>query len=240
MTILERCAAVAEALTRVEVVRKNAHQRASIEQRSQEWTSRMARLSSTRVKASWLGLEPSSVPAFTDAWQKVRGLAGTAANRLAESEDAASLSADASWVQLLSAAGTANDALEDAVKCAWRALIAEGGAVEPPSALKSRIAQTPRNNEGMSSYEQHHAAYARLVSQGMPKTADDPRALADALRGCRNAFHALEFDVPTEVEMFFKAVNAGGANLELLTPVVLDWLQRNSQVARYVVKGVSR
>lgn len=240
MTLLQRCVAISEKLAQVESIQRNAHQRAAIDKRLEEWRPCLASLETARTRLSWVGLNAQEVPAASTALSRVRSLAAEAAGLLAETSNVGALAQGDLWTRLLRTSDGATSTLNEAAQLAWSSTVSGYGVTEAPLDLRSRLPQTPSNAEAMVRYEERYAIYARLANQKSPKSADDVRALREAVGSLRETYAGLRFDVPAEVEAFFKAVNAGGAGLELLTETVRAWLHDNDQLDRYVVRSLAR
>ncbi|TIW72666.1 MAG: hypothetical protein E5V53_32670 [Mesorhizobium sp.] len=103
---------------------------------------------------------------------------------------------------------------------------------EAPSVVKGRIAMTPSNTAAFKMYDQIHQAF-RTEFDKLPadKAAiDRVKALATTLTETAKEF---DFDVPADVKRFLEAIQTGGAKLDLLTDVVLKWLEENNAFDTY-------
>jgi hypothetical protein len=240
VTLLDKCAVILGTLNQVEIARRNASQRAAVDQRVREWADCSSKMERARERARLIDLTDPQAETCRSEWKKARELAAAAAERLAETGDASSLSKDALWTQLLASARAAAESTENAISAAWQIFVQEHEPVESAAAVRGRLSLTPENEKTLRDYEAVHTAYSRLKSQAAPRTANDRQDFLDALAQCREVFERFHFDVPSEVDAFFKAVNSGGASLELLTPVVMQWLRANHQLERYIIRSLSR
>ena len=237
MKLADRCAAVATSLVKVDAASRNANQRAAVEIRAREWNTRRSELEGVQKRISLVGLKSSDIPAAANTVNHLRSLAVEAAARLAESGDVSTLPNDDLWTRLLTTAEGVQEALSNAGQEAWRSLVSSIGTVEVPHEVRARLPMTtPPNAEVFAQYEAQHAVYSRIANQKLPTSADDTQTLRDAVATMRLLYGRLQFDVPEDVEAFFRAVNSGGAGLELLTDVVRNWLEKSGQIGRFLIK----
>ncbi|NNU44776.1 hypothetical protein [Ramlibacter montanisoli] len=110
----------------------------------------------------------------------------------------------------------------------------------PSHQLRATASPLPQNDALLADYEAQYRAASRLASMENPRSASDPEAFAQAIDSCKEIAGRLRFDAPTDVEEFFRALNAGGASLALVTPTVLAWLSKNDQLGRYIVRSCVR
>lgn len=237
MTMLERANAIIFKMEQVTVARKTTHQRAAIQQRLSEWNERLRDLENLREKLAWLRSPADTQRQFPEEFPAVHALTVEAVNRLKEGSGVDALTEDALWTRLISTASSATAGLNETLQSAWGQKADSHGVVESPAGLRGRLPQTPSNGEAMARYSAQHGIYARLVNQKEPRSVNDPQTLAAAVVGLRQIFTELDFDAPPDVDAFFKAVDAGGASLPMLTRPVLDWLQANGQMDRFTVRS---
>lgn len=240
MSLLDKCALILGTLNQVEIARRNASQRAAIEQRVREWSDRTSKLDRARERAKLIDLPDYQAEASRTEWKKTRDLAAAAADRLAETGDASSLSRDPLWTQLLASAQAAAESTENAIAVAWQKFVQEHDPMESAADVRGRLSLTPENEQALRDYEAVYATYSRLSSQAGPRTPNDRQVFLETLSQCRQVFQRFQFDVPSDVGAFFRAVNSGGASLNLMTPVVMQWLADNHQLGRYVVRSLGR
>lgn len=236
-SLIERCHRTNEDLLKVEVARRTAHVRLQVQERTNEWNEHLGRLSVAIERARWAGVTPSEVPAFASKREQLGRIAAEASARLKEDSDVTHLTADALWTRLLQSAAGAAEALEEATKTSWQAFVQQQGSFAAPIELEAKITPTPANRQALASYLPHFAAYKRLATAAVPRSAQDKAALEMAAELCRVELAKLDYDVPSEIADFFRAVNANTATLSIVTPEVLRWLRESGQIHRYVVRS---
>ena len=152
--------------------------------------------------------------------------------RFAAEKKAATLKKGTGWANLIKEIKAASTDLSAAVVRSWKAYRQTVFTGEAPTVLKGRIAMTPANNSAFKTYEQLHQTF-RAEFDRLPadKAAiDRVKALAARLTETAKEF---DFDVPADVKRFLEAIQVGGANLELLTDPVLQWLEENKAFDNY-------
>ena len=236
ITILERCQAVNEIVSQVVSARKLQHARARLERRTREWADKRAKLTASRGRAEWVGLQPGAVVAFLQKRDQLATHAKEAVVRLSGGEDVTALTEDPLWTKLLKSAEGAADSLEEAVRQAWRGIVEGAGTLEEPAGLEATLPQTPANKQALDAYRLKYRDYKKLADQVVPRSATDRESLEHAVRECRSALSTVQRQVPKEVDEFFRAVDGYTATLALVTPQVLRWLEDNGQLARYQVR----
>lgn len=152
--------------------------------------------------------------------------------RFTAEKKAATLKKGTGWANLIKETKAASTDLSAAVVRSWKAYRQTVFTGEAPTVVKGRIAMTPANKSAFKTYEQLHQTF-RAEFDRLPadKAAiDRVKALAARLTETAKEF---DFDVPADVKRFLEAIQVGGANLELLTDPVLQWLEENKAFDNY-------
>jgi hypothetical protein len=236
-TLIQRCTTANADLERVEIARRNASARALIQQRAKEWEEHLVNLNAARERAVWMALTRAELSAMVACLNQLRRNAAEALARLKAGEDVSTLTSDSLWTRLLQSTEGVTNALDDAVKIAWRGFLEAQGSLSAPSDLQSQLPSTPTNVQALSAYRAAYATYGKLAAQQMPRSAEDKASLLAALAACRAEMAKMQHDVPADVEAFFRAVYSNSATLASLTPGVLQWLADNGQLHRYLVRS---
>lgn len=240
MNIMELCSGLESTLAQLEAARRGAQDGEAIDQRIQQWDGKLGDLEAARQRAEWLSVDLSQMASYQEQFTRTRQLAQEAAQRLAQRPDIEALTEGDLWVRLLQTAQkTASDAW-DQVKGAWALRVQEFRQLTPSHQLRATASPLPQNDALLADYEAQYRAASRLAGMENPRSASDPDAFSQAIDSCKEIAGRLRFDAPTDVEEFFRAINAGGASLTLLTPAVLAWLSENDQLIRYVVRSSGR
>jgi len=102
-----------------------------------------------------------------------------------------------------------------------------------PEQRKVSLVQTPDNKVAMGQYERLYEKFARYRH-----AVADTKEILDEVHRCSEALTNIIFDenVPTEVELFFKAIPSG-ACLDLLTAEVVEWLRAQGLLGSFVVRA---
>jgi hypothetical protein len=240
MNLMELCKSLEPTLAQLEAARRGAQDGEAIDQRMQQWKSELADLQSSRQRADWLRIELSQVPLYPEQFAYTRQLAEQAAQRLVVRPDIEALTEEDLWVRLLQTAQKTAGTAWAQVKRTWAQRVEEFRQLTPSHQLRATASPLPQNDAPLADHEVHYHAASRFAAMEVPKSAGDPEAFANSIDACRSLAAKLRFDAPAEVEVFFRAINAGGASLALVTPTVLAWLAENDQLGRYTVRGSGR
>lgn len=103
----------------------------------------------------------------------------------------------------------------------------------PPSQRESHLAPTPENKAALEKYKALYQDYIKYRT-AIPENDGEFNNLTDVV----NKLSKIEFkeDVPEDVRRFLSATNTG-ADLDLLTIEVIDWLRKNKMLSGYFVKA---
>jgi hypothetical protein len=240
MNMTELCSTLESTLKQLEVARRGAQDGEAVDHRARQWSERLGDLQSARERADWLHVDLSQVALYSEQFTYTQQLAKEAVQRLEQRSDIGALTEGDLWVRLLETAQkTANATLEQ-VKRSWTLKAEEFRQLTPSHQLRATASPLPQNDTLLSDYEVQYRVASRLAGQEGPKSAADPEAFSQAIETCGGLAAKLRFDAPKEVEEFFRAINAGGAALTLVTPTVLAWLADNDQLGRYTVRSSAR
>jgi hypothetical protein len=234
-TLLEKAESVREGLARVRLANQARQQIATLQQRSQEWNRVTKRR--TELLARWRTLtESSPLPEEEqEASAAVSALALQAHERL-NTRDVQALTEEALWERLLKSASAANDQLENESIAFWRNVIDEYGEVATPQVLANRAVRTPANDAALATYRASYDTFKRLVAQKIPTDPTPTKLLRAVVESMHSAREGLTLSAPEEVRAFLSAVDAGGAQLSLLTPSVIGWLAEHDDPQRFTIK----
>lgn len=102
----------------------------------------------------------------------------------------------------------------------------------PPSQKERILLHTPENDKSLQLYKELYERFSRFKSIS-PNNKEE----FDLLRNLSHQLNSIEFkeNAPECVREFLAATNTG-ANLELLTSEVMDWLRDNNLLNSYIVR----
>ncbi|WP_180721285.1 hypothetical protein [Paraburkholderia largidicola] len=207
----------------------------AIQNRSAEWSRRKEKRAELHVKSGYLAPPASKLAELASADEATRALCAEARERLSKSDGVDALSRDEFWIRLLAQADKANSLSSDAIRASWRALIRDLGEPEASSALLAREPETPGNKQALARYREVYTLYASLKSAAMPPDTRSADALRQHVEELRKIVSTLT-PTPQSVKLFFKAMEADGAALDLLTEEVLIWLRQYDDTSRFVIR----
>lgn len=174
-----------------------------------------------------------------EAIDKAKQLISQINARFVESPKATTLVNKQRWSKLMSTLTEFRASAEAQQKQDWKVYFSSklfGGV--PPEQRKQTILQAlPENQISLDRYTrlyQRFNQYRNLV----PATVEALREVLACSKDLANIQFVESDDVPVPVKAFFDATATGnGANLDLLTQEVIEWLRTNNMLANYVVRA---
>ncbi|GJG99176.1 hypothetical protein [Paraburkholderia terrae] len=233
-TLLEGARQARAGLDKVRRANQLRYQLSTIQNRASEWNEHKKTRDALLAKTGYLPLPAAAMTALVEADQACAALCAQARERL-ENRDIESLSEDELWRRLLNQADKSNNARAAAISANWRALISDLGTVETAQALFAREPETPGNKTALARYLELYPCYAELRNAAMPPAATSASTLRDHVDKLREILNALT-PMPESVKRFLKAIEAGGAALDLLNAEVLGWLGKYDDPSRFVIR----
>lgn len=238
-TLIHTCSQLRAGLQKVKTANQTRQEISALQQRMREWgqhaSTRQALAEKTRI------VDPNLLARedIAQADSKVKVLAEQAKRLLEDGCNVQALAADNLWVRLTSAAESANEIVKNAARDKWREFVGSLGNIESPSILEGRMLKIPANETILAIYKQDYAKYLAVVRADLPANASTHAELAETVETLQGLRERLKGTAPEAVRLFFKAIDNGGAALELFTPEVIDWLRENDDPSRFVVKSRS-
>lgn len=237
MTLLELCNDLDSTIVQLEDARRGTREAEAIELRKKQWQDKLDGFLKAQQCADWLEIELSQVDTFPELFFQTRQMAMEAVTRLEARPDTTVLTEEGLWARLLQTVQNAAEAALAEVKRNWSKRVDDFRQLTPPHQLRSTASALPQNEALLIAYERQYQAGSLLAAIDAPKSAKNAQSLSEAIGGCRLIATQLCFDAPAEVDEFFRAVNAGGASLALVTPTVIAWLENNDQLGGYTVRS---
>lgn len=159
--------------------------------------------------------------------------------RFSESPQSTTLVGGQRWTKLGNAISTLFTSVETLQKQDWiKHFSSNLFAGVPPEQRKQTIVQSmPDNIAAFRNYTQLYQRFNKYRNLVPSNIQEIEEVLA-----CSEQLTAIKFqendDVPGPVKAFFNATSSGsGANLDFLTPEVVEWLRSNNMLANYVVRA---
>jgi hypothetical protein len=146
------------------------------------------------------------------------------------------LATDSLWTRLNNAAESANQRLRDAGREQWRQFVESLGHIDSSAILEGRMLKTPSNEVILAKYKEHYAKYQAAVRVELPSSPTARLELTSTVASLQELREQLKGSAPEAVRVFLKAIENGGATLELLTTEVFEWIRENDDPNRFVVK----
>lgn len=173
------------------------------------------------------GVEVISPPSLEIA----RKASAALLKRFTSVKKAATLIRGVGWTNLIERTRDASRDLGSGAVNRWHSYRQEIFTGEDPSVIRGRIAFTPANNAAFNEYERVFRIFRSTTN--VPADANEIEHVRVLARALNEAAHAFDFNVPSEVKLFFEAVQGGVAELSLLTDDVRNWLKMNNAFESY-------
>jgi len=160
-------------------------------------------------------------------------------DRFVESPKASTLTNGKRWTKLMTTLNEFKDSVELVQKQDWKNYFSSKlFAGVPPEQRRQTILQAlPENRKALERYTKLYQSFNQYRSS-VPGTVEALREV----HACSKDLAEIKFvendDVPISVKAFFNATSTGsGANLDFLTPEVIEWLRTNNMLVNYVVRA---
>lgn len=234
-SLLHSSQILGSSLEQARIANVTRSQIAAIQNLQNEWSSKKNKAATLFEKAAWFD---ESLVADTDLQTKnaaVKRLVQDVVSVLRSNDNVQEVSKDNLWTRLLSQAENAATVLDTLIRTEWAKRVANAGTFETPERIGSVMPKTPKNTFTLQNYRQTYASFTALKSKGTPGSIQDLEEI-DRLAAVLVAnYKELVLDMPDEVRTFQQALVVGNAGLNLLTPTVVEWLQKNDDPERFVI-----
>lgn len=234
-TLINSCSQLRAGLQKAKVANQTRQEISALQQRLREWTQHASVRRSLAEKAIIVNPTLLQRDDIAQVDRSVQTLAEQAKKILQAGGNVQELATDSLWTRLTNAAESANERVRGAAREQWRHFIESLGHVDPPSVLEGRMLKTPANEALLGSYKQQYAKYQIAVRADLPTDAVTQEELVAVVAALQVLREQLRGTAPDAVRVFLKAVENGGAALELITPDVMEWLRGNDDPTRFVV-----
>lgn len=159
--------------------------------------------------------------------------------RFTESPKAATLVDKQRWTKLKESINEFNTVEETLQKQDWKGHYSTKlfGGVPPEQRERTILMTLTENRDALALYK---GLYKRLslYRTAVPSTAAELEEAQESSRQLSGIRFVENNDVPSAVREFFNATSSGGgANLELLTTEVVDWLRSNGMLNHFAVRA---
>lgn len=236
-TLIESCGQLLEGLQKVKVANQARQELSALQQRRREWEEVKNQRAELLTKACFFDYGLLSREDVKEADNHVQSLALEAKQVLENGGNVQDLANNSLWARLLGAAGASNDLLREALKSQWQNFIESLGHVVTPQSLDGQMLRTPANEALIVKYKQSYLIYQAAARAELPVRGSKPSDLLETVEALRSLSEQLRGTAPVAVRQFLRAVESGGADLELLTPEVIEWLRENDNPSRFQIKS---
>ena len=235
-TLIQSCSQLRVDLQKVKVANQTRQEISALQERMREWGQRVSTRQNLLNKA--LIVDPALLQRddIVQGDQSVISLAERSRQILEGGGNVQDLAADSLWTRLNNAAESSNQLLREAAREKWRQFFESLGHIDSVAVLEGRMLKTPANEAILAKYREHYAKYQSAVRVELPSTPSAREDLTSTVAALQELREQLKGSAPESVRLFLKAIENGGASLELLTPEVFEWIRENDDPTRFVVK----
>lgn len=198
-------------------------------------TEKVAALSGRRGLLRQGGIPLSHPPAI----EKARQSCAMILTRFTESPKAATLVDKQRWTKLTESLAEFNAVEETLQKQDWKGYYGTRlfGGVPPEQREQTILMTLSENQEALALYKRLYKRLS-LYRASVPCSAEELEEAQESSRQLSEVRFVENDDVPSAVREFFNATSSGsGANLELLTTEVVDWLRSNGMLNNFAVRA---
>lgn len=152
--------------------------------------------------------------------------------RFTKERSAESLTRRKYWTRLNEQLDETCKSMAASFKTAWHQFVDTAYSGQSPDDLERSLATTDRNIELLKRYNTVHRQLKNLA-RTRPNERTDFDQVREFARQLSEIYQGFDFNVPEDVKRFLRAVADGGADLDLLTDGVRDWLQEQKTSGHY-------
>lgn len=228
-------------IARIENICGRAENQRSIEEKAAEVERLQRLLNDARRLEDELGDEVKQLRLLQDQGismappekaQAARKTLGRLQERFSKDRRAENLTRGRDWTLLKDQVRATCEQLASTLQTEWGHFVQSAYSGDTPSSLKGSLAGTEQNLDNLARYSEVYAALNQYA-RSRPSERGDFDRVRDFSRQLSEIYQDFDFDVPEAVNRFLRAVAGGGAELELLTSEVRDWLEQHSRSDRY-------
>lgn len=235
-------------IERIETLRQCANGQLTLEEKRAESRRLQPLLSEARKFSEDLGNEVKQIRFLHDQGINIstpdssiaaRKTLSKLRERFAQDPHAEQLTRRQDWTRLKEQLQATRNNLASALDAEWRRFVKEAYRGDAPNNLANSLAGTESNKRNFQLYLD---GYNKLneYARSRPNERADFDSVRELARQLTEIYQRFDFNVPEDVKRFLKAVADGGANLDLLTAEVRDWLQQQNLIGQYrIVARVS-
>jgi len=236
-TLIESCSQLLTGLHNAKLANQTRQELSALQQRKREWEEQLSERLDLLTKARLIDANLLLQEEIAKADASVKALALAAKKVLQDGGNVQELTKDSLWTKLTKAAESANKLLSDTAKRQWRKFIEGLGHIDTPQVLEGRMLKTPANEVLLGKYKHHYLVYQAAVRSELPIGETTQTELATTVETLQGLSEQLRGTAPEAVRKFLQAVGGGGADLELLTSEVMEWLCENDTSSRFLIKS---
>lgn len=225
-------------LVRTEVASTSVEEAAALAKKQAELILLAAKVKSLANRRDLLRKGGVTLSVAPDT-EKVKQLCSLMLTRFSESPKATTLVDKQRWTKLTEALIEFNASEDTLQKQDWKGYYGTKlfGGVSPEQRKQTILMTLPENQKEWDRYKRLYARFAEFRNS-LPNSAEDLKDVQNCSKELTDIRFIENDDVPMAVRAFFNATSTGnGANLDLLTTEVIDWLRTNNMLNNFAVRA---
>lgn len=225
-------------LVRTEVASTSVEEAAALAKKKAELILLAAKVKSLANRRDLLRKGGVTLSVAPDT-EKVKQLCSLMLTRFSESPKATTLVDKQRWTKLTEALIEFNASEDTLQKQDWKGYYGTKlfGGVSPEQRKQTILMTLPENQKEWDRYKRLYARFAEFRNS-LPNSAEDLKDVQNCSKELTDIRFIENDDVPMAVRAFFNATSTGnGANLDLLTTEVIDWLRTNNMLNNFAVRA---
>ena len=155
-------------------------------------------------------------------------------NRFTNERIAKNLTKGRDWKIMQQSVQDTASTINNELSTAWKDYVTSAYSGDTPNSLDNILAHTDLNMEALENYVKYYNQLNILLKSN-PENNQEFKEVREVVKQLQDTYSKFNFDVPDSVKTFLASIGEGGAELELLTKEVRDWLSTNASDNNYKI-----
>jgi hypothetical protein len=237
MTLLKKSSDLRERIERLRNNQANISETKALQGRLKEVEPVQEILADVVGKIRLLSENKIRVEPFSDQIAKAMTSLKKVQAQFKVSNKSESLTKGKGWSRLIENVESTGKELGAIATGSWNSYLGSLSTGQSLSEIENTLAKTNHNSKILVEYRELYLLF-RDASTNFPIDRDDIEKIGRIVEKLLVVWTKFDLDVPDSVKSYLDSVALGGANLNLLTDEVIEWLQKNGSFNNY--KIVSR
>jgi len=132
-----------------------------------------------------------------------------------------------------------NEEIPINLESSWNVFIQSCGILDTPNTIKQKMEPTDINKDHLKTYEENYKLYTIFIK--VPYERDNPiDQIKEIITNLKNIYKQISLIDNDEIQEFIeKSQSINGANLDLFTDNIRNWIYKNKLEDKYFVKKIN-